>query len=316
MSTFGHVVATVHRRRSPAALVVGVSLFAALLGAVLAMAVGEDPGAAPGRATTPRAGRTVSAGDLRLTLANGWTPTRTGPVVPGFEGARTVFARGWNGDVAIALLPAARPSLLPGRLDAAKRRTSSRPRVTRVGTVHGYLYVWAPKGGRVLGVVAVPTTQGIATIACSSTIVAPQECATALSGVRLARGSFLPLSADAAFRARLPAAVAMLDAQRVRLRTRLARASTAEQAAGTAAGLAGAYAAAARALRPLAAPRSRALGTVRLLDSLRAGYGRLASAVRAADRVAFAATARAIGEEESSLAARLTDWQRVLARSG
>jgi hypothetical protein len=313
MSAFGRVTATAHRRPSSTAVLVGLPLLAALLGALLAVAFGRDAGDGPGRASLAPAARILSAGDLRLTLPQGWTPLRSGPDVPGFEGTRRAFARSWNADVVIALLPAARPSLLPARLDTAKRRASARPRVVRAGAVRAYHYVRAPKGQRVLDVVVVPTTQGIATIACASAVVAPYECDLALRTLRLARGSFLALSTDAAFLARLPAAAATLDARRVRLRTRMARASLPEEAARAAAGLASAYAAAHRALRPLVAPHSEAAGTVRLLERLRVRYGVLAGALRAADRRAFAMTARTIASEESRFAARLGDWQRVLA---
>ena len=56
-----------------------------------------------------------------------------------------------------------------------------------------------------LDIVVVPTTLGVATIACSSEVVAPDECAQALRGLRLADGSFLPLSAESAFLAGPPA---------------------------------------------------------------------------------------------------------------
>jgi hypothetical protein len=313
MSAFGHMPMTVRRRPSAAAVLVALPLLAAILGAILALASRDDPAPAPARATPAPAGRTVSAGDLRLTLPEGWTPIRKIPAVPGFEGARATFARSWNADVAIALLPAVKPSLLPGQLDAAKGPASSRPRVARAGGLHAYHYVRDPEGEGVLDIVAVPTTQGVATIACRSTVVAPDECDLALDGLRLARGSFLPLSADAAFLSRLPAVAAALDARRVRLRARLARAALAENAARTAARLAGAYAGAHRALRPLAAPRSEAAGTVSMLKRLRARYVRLAGALRTGDRAAFTATAHAIDRDESRLAARLERWQRALA---
>jgi len=316
MSAFGHVTATAHRRPSSTALLVGLPLLAALLGAMLALAFGGNAGEAPGRASAAPAAGTVSAGDLRLTLPDGWTPARTGPDVPGFEGAPKAFAHSWNADVVIALLPAARRSLLPAQLDTAKSPASARPRVARAGALSAYHYVRAPKGQRVLDVVVVPTTQGIATIACSSAVLAPYECDLALDTLRLARGSFLALNADAAFLVRLPAVAATLDAQRVRLRARLARTSLPDAAARAAAGLAGAYAAAGRALRPLAAPRGEAAATVRLLDRLRDRYGALAGALRAPDRDAFAAAARAIARDESRLAARLEGWQRVLALPG
>jgi hypothetical protein len=313
MSAFGHMPTTVRRRPPASAVLVALPLLAAILGAILALAFGDDAGPAPVRATPAPAGRTVAAGDLRLTLPEGWTPIRTIPAMPGFEGARATFARSWNADVAIALLPAVKPSLLPAQLDAAKSPASSRPRVAGAGTLRGYHYVRDPRGAGVLDVVAVPTTRGVATIACRSTVVAPDECDLALRGLRLARGSFVPLSADAAFLSRLPAVAATLDAERVRLRERLARATLAEDPARTADRLAGAYAGASSALRPLAAPRSEAAGTVGLLERLRVRYVGLAGALRTGGRAAFVATARAIARDESRLAARLERWQRAVA---
>jgi hypothetical protein len=313
MSAFRPVIATVHRRPpSSTALLVGLSLLGALLGAVLALAVGDGAGDAPGRTTPPPAPRAVAAGDLRLTLPAGWRAARSGPAVPEFAGVRTAFARGPNADVAMALLPAASPSLLPWRLDAARRSLpSSRPRVARAGSLRAYHYVLAAKGERVIDVLAVPTTQGIATIVCSSTAPVPGECDVALRGLRLARGAFVPLNADAAFLARLPAVALTLDARRVRLRTQLARASLPETAVRIVARLAETYAAATSTLRPLVARGSEAAATVRLLDGLRVRYGGLAATLRTGDRAAFAAIALAIDLDEARLVARLEGWQRV-----
>jgi hypothetical protein len=313
MSAFDHAAGTVRRPRSASVALVGVPLLAALLGAVLALVFGSDAGTAPHRAPPPPAAGVVAAGDLRLTLPDGWTPARTNPQIPGFAGARATFARSGGADIAIALLPAVSPSLLPEPLDRTKGSTSARPSVARgAGAVRAYHYVRAAAGERVLDVIVAPTTQGVATVACASTVVAPGECELALSALRLARGSFLSLSADAGFLTRLPAVVATLDAQRARLRTRLARASLPEGAARTAVRLAGAYASAADALRPLAAPRGESARTLRLLDALRTRYGRLAGALRAPDRGAFAASAHAIARYESQLAAQLEGWQRML----
>ena len=69
----------------------------------------------------------------------------------------------------------------------------------------------------------------------------PDECSQALRGLRLTGGSFLPLSPESAFLAGLPDAVKTLDAQRLRLRTRLTRAGLVAGAARTAYRLAGTY---------------------------------------------------------------------------
>jgi hypothetical protein len=317
MSAFGHVTASVQRRHPASLLLLGLPLLAALVGAVLALAfakpAAETPhGAAPVAAP---AGAVVSAGALRVTLPEGWTPTRTGPKLPGFEGAQAAFARSYDSDIAIALLPARSPSLLPPALDVATNPASARPRIQRAGAVRAYDYTrpGPVKDQRVLDIVVVPTTLGVATIACSSAVVAPDECAQALHGLRLAGGSFLPLSAESAFLAGLPDAVRNLAAQRVRLRTRLTRAGLVAGAARTAYRLAGAYGTADRALRPLAAPHSDARSTVILLRRLRSRYFTLAAALRARDRAAFKAAARSITTNEQRLAARIEAWQRALA---
>jgi hypothetical protein len=316
MSTFGHLTATVQRRPRSSVLLVGAPVLGALLGAVLALAFAAGGGSPrPVRAHPLPAGRTVAAGDLRFTLPRGWTTLRTGPDLPGFEGARRTFARSWNAAVVIALLPAESPSLLPRGLGGAESVTSARPRVVRAGALRGYHYVRTGNGRSVLDVVVVPTTRGVATIACSVTVVAPAECDRALRGLHLARGSFLAPGTDAAFLSRLPALARTLDAQRMSLRARLTGTSVPEEAAGAAARLAGAYATAAHALRPLTAGRAEATATVDLLDGERIRYGALAAALRSGDRHAFRATAHAIDRDEDRLAARLGSWQRALMQA-
>ena len=316
MSAFGNVTGTV-RNRHPASLVLfGLPLVGILVGVVLGLAFGkpaaEKPHAAAPVATS--AGPVVSAGALRLTLPEGWTPARTGPKIPGFHGAHAAFARSYDSDVAIALLPARGASLLPPALDVATKPAAARPRIQRAGAVSAYDYMRPAKNQRVLDIVVAPTTLGVATIACSSAVVAPDECAQALHGLRLAGGSFLPLSTESAFLAGLPDAVKTLGAQRLRLRTRLTRAGLVGGAARTAYRLAGTYGTADRALRPLAPPHSDARSTVILLHRLRSRYFTLAAAIRARDRAAFKAAARSIETNEQRLAARVQAWQRALAR--
>ncbi|MGZ4342528.1 MAG: hypothetical protein ACXVHX_10960, partial [Solirubrobacteraceae bacterium] len=241
MSAFGHVSGAVQRRHPASLLLFGLPLIAALLGVVLALAFGKPAAdkphaAAPAAAST---GAVVSAGALRVTLPEGWTPTRTGPKIPGFQGAHPTFARTYDSDVAIALLPARSPSLLAPALDVATNPAAARPRIQQAGTLRAYDYVRPAKDRRVLDIVVVPTTLGVATIACSSAVVAPDECAQALRGLHLTGGSFLPLSAESAFLAGLPDAMKTLGAQRLRLRTRLTRAGLVAGAARTAYRLAG-----------------------------------------------------------------------------
>jgi hypothetical protein len=309
MSAFPHTTPTARRRPSASAMLVGLPLLAALVGALLALAFGRGPttSSEPRKRTPAPAGPTFAAGDLRVSLPIGWTRTRTGPDVPGFPGgARTLHARVRDAAVAIAVLPVERASLLPPAL--ADR--PPRPRVVSAGTIGGYHYSLPSTARR--DVIAVPTTQGVVTIAC--TAAPPGECEHALRGLRLARGSFVEPGANAAFLARLPGATRTLDAQHLRMRERLAQTRDPHDGARAARRLAGANEAASRTLRPFApTTHGQAAATVELLDRLGDGYARLAGAVERGDRRGFKLTATAIDADEARLAASLQAWQRRLA---
>jgi hypothetical protein len=294
------------RRRSLPPVLLAMPIAAALLGVLLALAFAPEQKSAPSRPAPAPTGRTVATGDLRLTLPRGWIPTKTGPAVPGFPaGAETLHARARGADVAIALLPLQRASLLPPALDDV----APRPRITNAGAIGAYRYAFKRRTHRT--VLAVPTTQGIATIACAA--AARRECDRVLRGLRLAQGSFVAPDADAAFLVRLSAATKTLDTQHLRTRERLAHTTSPEAGAHAAARLAAAYETSARTLRPLVPARhGESATTIALLDRLRDGYQRLAGAVRGGDRAAFKATGRAIDADEARLAASLQAWQRRL----
>jgi hypothetical protein len=312
MNALAPLVATV-RRRPSIAMLVGVPLLAALLGALLAWALRGDGDRAPDRAAAGSAQAFV-AGDLRLTLPDGWRQVRTGPSVPGFDKARTTYLSSLSSDVAIAMLPPTHPTLLPAELATRRDAAALRPRVLRAGRIRAYHYV-APLGAqRVVDVYAVPTTRGTATVACASPVYELGECQAVVGALRLARGDFLPLSPESAFLEALPAAVARLNADRAVLRTRLAQASTPEAGARAATRLAATYQTAGRPLRPLLPPDGDARATVRLLDSLRAEHASLAVALGTRDAAAFDRLADTIRLHEDRLADQLRAWQRSLPR--
>jgi hypothetical protein len=303
------------RRPSPAAVLVGLPLIAALLGALLAMGLGDSP-RHPQSATvpTPRA-RVVVAGDLRFVLPDRWTAAATGPGVPGFGGVRPAYIRSWSAKVAIALLPPTSPTLLPPPLAATRRPGAPAPLVVRAGRVRAYHYVIVGGDDRAIDVYTAPTTRGTATVACSGILYMPAECDLAVAALRLAHGSFLPLSADAAFLEALPAVMTRLNLARARLRERLANAASVASGARTATRLAAAYADASRVLRPLVAAGGAAPATVDALARLRTAHGDLAGALRRRDRAGFGRAGRAIRTDEARLATALARWQRVLRLS-
>jgi hypothetical protein len=313
MNARAAIVARLQRRPS-VAILVGVPLIAALLGGGLALALRDDDDGAPNPAASPDAARSFAAGDLRFALPEGWRQVNSGPAVPGFDRARTTFVGSLSSDVAVALLAPQSPTLLPTALASHQQAGALRPRIVRAGKVHAYHYVTALGANRVIDVYAAPTTRGTATIACSTTVYELGECQIVLAALRLTRGSFLPVSADAAFLERLPAVVAKLNAERTTLRARLTKATTPVAGARIATRLAASYAAAGRALRPLLAADDPARATVRLLDRLRAEHVSLASAIATQDRVGFARATGTIASHEARLAKSLATWQRSLPR--
>jgi hypothetical protein len=303
---------TARRRPSTPTLLIGAPVLAALLGALLALVVGSGAGGGAADRPARPTGRALAVGDLRVTLPEGWRPASKGARVPGFpHDGHTLHARVGDpalggGDVAIAVLPAQRPSLLPRALDDG----GMPPRGVEAGAVRGSYYFVSSTVSR--DVIVVPTTQGVVTIACTD--APPGDCEQALAGLRLARGAFLAPDASAAFLSRLPGATSTLDAQRARERGRLAHARDAQRGARAATRLAAAYDTAARALRPLApGRRGPAAATIDLLETLHARYGRLGAAVRAGDRSAFRTAATAIDADEARLAASLKAWRPRLA---
>jgi hypothetical protein len=300
------------RRRSSVALLVGLPVIAAVLGAVLASALSHESTHAPSRTAPKSPARIVAAGDLRFVLPGRWTVAAGGPRVPGFEGAHPLFVRSWNSSVAIALLPPASPSLLPPPLAAARRPGGPLPIVVRAGRVRAYHYALVLGNDRVVDVYTAPTSRGVATVACTGILYMPAECDLAVSALRLAHGSFLPLNADAAFLGALPAVMTRLNVTRARLRGRLAAATDVVGGARAALLLAAAYGRAGRDLRPLAATGARTQATTDAFGRLRTDYSRLAGALRDRDAAVFERTARAIRVEESRLARTLAEWQRAI----
>jgi hypothetical protein len=313
MNALAPIVASVQRRPSVVILVV-VPVIAALLGGVLAWALrGEDP-AAPDRIPARASAGAFATGDLRLRLPDGWRQVARGPSIPGFDRGHTLFVDSPSSDVAIALLPPESPTLLPAALARRQDAGSLQPRIVRAGKVQAYHYVTALGANRVIDVFTAPTTRGTATVACSTAVYELGECQTVMGALRLTRGSFLRLSPDAAFLERLPAVVAKLNAERTTLRARLTEATTPAAGARVATRLAGSYAAAGRALRPLLGGEGPARATVRLLDRLRAEYVSVAAALGLQDRVSFNRAAGTIASLEARLAKRLAAWQGSLPR--
>jgi hypothetical protein len=307
LSALTSISASVQRHRSAAALA-AVPIVAALIGALLGWALRGDAGPRAASPATAPTEQTFAAGDLRLTLPDGWTRSTKGLNVPGLDPNRIAKVSSVSTDAAISLVAPTSPALLPPPL-AADART---PSTIRAGNVRAYRYVVALGANRFINVYAAPTTQGTAIVACSSAVYELGECQAVLGALRLARGAFIAPSPNAAMLEMLPIVVGTLNNRRAELRARLADATSPDTAAGAADELANAYAQAAEPLRPLIVRAGAPLATIRNLQRLRAEHVALANALRIGDRVTFTLTAERIRADEARLDRRLAAWQRAL----
>jgi hypothetical protein len=171
-----------------------------------------------------------------------------------------------------------------------------------------------------LDVYVVPTTAGVATVACLAEVVGEllDDCWRVVSSLSLTRGRPLAPGRDAAFGEALRVTAAVLDDADARARRRLSAAVTPDQQARAVAHLPGAYRDAAASLGRLAAPASRQADSV--LERLRrtgAAYATYERSLRAADPVAYAQAGAALRERRAALR-RVVDrvYASTLAQTG
>jgi len=228
-------------------------LAGALAGLLLGRSIGGTDRSEPDRAS---AKRSVAAGQLRLSLPAGWSRSSDPPPIPGFDSAQRIAAQqpALRVDVVAALLPADDVTLLPSQL---LRRLTTRPgpptSALEIGgglRAREYLQLRLKGTGQVLDVLVAPTTAGVASVACiARPAAAPvlSSCAEAARSVTVTGTRPVPLGPSAAFRSRLPAVLAALDAARMDENAAAARADR-----GAVRRLAAAHLRAGRALSPLA----------------------------------------------------------------
>jgi hypothetical protein len=232
---------------------------------------------------------------LELSPVQGWTPTTKAPRLAGmeFENPVVLTERVSGVQVVAGLLPATSPTLLPSTFVRQLNAPVANPTTEVLGRglkAYHFTGLSPANSSSIVDVFVVPTTVGVATVACVAGrgIIAPYgSCLQMATTLKLRAGRALRLGPDAAFRQRLPGAVAALDQGRRRARAELARHVPAQQAAA-AAKLAATFRAQAASLTPLA-PTSRpwARVLVRELGAAGRAYGDVATALRNTDEDAF-----------------------------
>jgi serine/threonine protein kinase len=320
-----------HRRRA-LPIVILVAVLLAVAAAVLLRGRGADaPSPAPrATASAAPAATVVEAGPLRLTVPAGWRRasvrldelrlTRAVALAPAGDVARGAVVAG------LADASAHRSSLLPdGLVDSLGLRRGVVPdrtveRLSAGLSAYRYGDLRPLEQGRTLTVYSVPTTAGVATVACVHPAAgAPAACEQIARSLALAGEQPFPLGPSRDYAARVDAAVTRLDRTVADERAGLRSAGTPARQGRAARAIAAAHRRARAALAGELSPadeesRERLAAALRAAES---GWSRLASAASGDRAPAYAsarrATARAQAQVVEALSALRADgYQQLL----
>ncbi len=294
----------------PVALVVG----AAVAGTVgyLAGAPGEDP--AP---PAPLRAGTLLGGGMEARIPGGWQRSEV-PSIPGLElkGANAAGPPGQDGRIVLgrAGRDAANPSLLPaGLLGAIGAEDGAPPERTavRLGDAQAFRYADLDAGDAgPLTVYAVPTTEGVATVACVGPASFSAACEGVATTMRLRAGEARAIGPDARYGKSVSKTIRTLSGS-VADRRRTMRLAKRPDAQGKAAKAIGQqYAAAARAIGDVDPGPAEAAITRALRDALRdtgKAYGAVAAAARGGNRRAYDRAGQRARSGEGRVNAALRD---------
>jgi hypothetical protein len=305
------------RRRPIVVAVTAVTVVALVAASLLALGSrGADPAKPRGSAAPPNSSpTTVQSAGLRIRVPTGWTATSHEPRLPGIAFARPLSLAGPGGDVRVVAgeLAATSTTLLPAGFVAGLDRALPPPRRVRLaGNVSAYHYAGLSHRqlNAFLDVYVVPTTTGVATVACLADNVGSllDACWRVVSKVSLASAQPVPLGRAAGFRVALISQVHRLDAADARAKQVIGRASTPAEQAAAFSRLQPVYRQAAATLEPLA-PGSleRPREIVDSIDDLARTYGAAERALTPVDRQAFAATKAEARKRRAHLQRLLAD---------
>jgi len=302
----------------------GGFLAAVLAAAVLAGAAGLLLGGSSG-SSGEAFSDSASAGHVELSFPAGWQRLASAPTIPGLTFSQPLaLAQGGAGGGAATSASAQRllagevsasgPSLLPRTFTAALNGALPRPEAVQLGALQAYRYsgLSVRDLSGPLTLYAVPTSSGVATLAClssSSSSSAPAaQCAQIAATLKLGGTTAFGLAPSPRYATALGRTFGALRNGIGAGTARLRAASSASAQAAAAAQLAAAYSSASRAIGGLtASPAVQSLNTsvAGSLTALGRDYAALAAAARAGDEAAYTQAQRAIGGDRARVAQAL-----------
>jgi hypothetical protein len=302
-------------RRAPRQLLLaGLALVVAA--AAAGGLIGQAGGSSPRRAAS--LGASASVGSVEVSYPASWHRDDVQPSMPGirFTDPIRIAASGHGSSGVIAgQVAATGPTLLPNTFLKGLSGGAPKPSPVRLGEYAAYRYPGIrPRGTTATATVfVVPTSKGVATIACVAGAHAPQSflssCDAVAASLTLHGVKTYPLGADPHYTRILHSTVNTLNTRRRSGARLLHAAKTPAAEARAATMLSLAYAGAAKQLRsvspgPAAADLHAALGTA--LSSAAGGYGAFAAAAGRHARPAFRRAQRGIRAAERAVNKQLT----------
>ncbi len=291
----------------------GRLLSAAILAAVIAGVVGFLL-ASGSSSSTEAFANSASAGNVELSFPSGWQRTTSAPTIAGlsFSQPLALAASSKSSASGQSLVAgevnASGPSLLPATFTSAVSGTLPRAEPVLLGSLQAYRYHGVTVKGLSgpVTLYTVPTTAGVATIAClsPSATAATTQCSQIAATLKLSASTAFPLAPSQQYASSLEHIFSTLHSAAGSGESHLSSATSASAQATAAAQIAAAYDAAASSLRGLSvSPAVRALNA-NLASSLAAvggSYAALGSAAAANDEGAYGRASSAISSDRASV---------------
>ena len=201
-----------------------------------------------------------------------------------------------------------KPTLLPAPFRARLGSEPARDDTVRLGRLSAYRYADLRVEGlaRPVSLYVVPTTDGVATVACvhgSPAAASHRTCGEAAASLRLVRSSPISLGPDRGYARAVSTTVRALNAQRGAGRSALSRADTRREIAAAAAALADAYERAARRSRAIKPPPEAREANAAIATAFAAAgvaHDRMAAAARGGQRRRYSAATNSARRSEQA----------------
>ena len=286
-------------RRAGTPVLIAAAAAVALVVVALGYLIGSSGGDSEESSSTPAGSSVASGGSLEVSYPNTWKRASQPPAIPGLE-LRNPIALNERGRpssdaLVTGMTDATGPALLPASFLSLLDEAPPRDDAVKSGETEAYRYEdLQPEGfDGSLTLYVVPTTDGVATVACTAASK-PAEflpaCEEVATGVRLVNGEVFALGADEDYLAQLDKTIAQLNSGRKQGVSALNKAKTPSKQATAAQSLAKTYARARQQLSGLtispAVVDANAAVRAALLKSQKA-YSSLASAAKNSKQAAY-----------------------------